>query len=201
MCFVLLQFPPWKRASPTSGSSSAEPGVLSSLALIPLSSSASHRPELGFQWQHFYQSKIRFNFHNSQFFHLPGCKMLNSLLPAGILNQGLFQSGRHYDCYIHANWEFTSNAWTWTSSMPGIDFWCLHLWGVCAVGGWYWKQGVPLMLQFISLFIGEVLCPDSSPQSLQTLLGIFNYSVLWKNKMSAHVGTYRSENIPTVIWS
>lgn len=57
------------------------------------------------------------------------------------------------------------------------------------------------MLQFISLFIGEVLCPDSSPQSLQTLLGIFNYSVLWKNKMSAHVDTYRSENIPTVIWS
>lgn len=179
--------------------------VLSSLALIPLSSSASHRPEPGFQCQHSYQrfakSEIRFNFQLSQFFHLPGCTMLNSPIPADILNQGLLQGERHWNCYIHANWEFISNAWSWPNTMPGTDFFTPAPVRCLCCGWLVLKARCPFDAAVYSLFIGEVLCPDSSPQSLQTLLGIFNYLVLWRNKMSAHVGTYRSENIPTVIWS
>lgn len=99
--------------------------VLSSLALIPLSSSASHRPEPGFQCQRSCQklakSEIRFNFQLSQFFHLPGCKMLNSLIPAGILKIRAFSKvkGIKIATFMQIGnsfpvpWPHFFHAWNW----------------------------------------------------------------------------------------
>lgn len=88
------EIPPWKHTCPTSGSSSAalQPGSHPTVLLCQSQTRAripvpAFLPKLA-------KSQISFNLHISQFFHLAGCKMLNSLLPAGILNQGLFQSER-----------------------------------------------------------------------------------------------------------